>query len=126
VAILPWKTQRFWIAYVFGVLTCWVTQVLFWGIWARRGSLLSFTLFRLEETLRVSAARVIGHEVIGYPPPLYAGSVIFAALLGAVMFAGAFWASSEKKRALRSAGYIALALLALMTLYWPIIPNDLF
>jgi hypothetical protein len=76
--------------------------------------------------MRAGAARMVGHEIIGYPPPVYGASVILAAVLGAVVFAGAFWASYQEKHAFRLAGYIALALLAFMTLYWSIIPNDLF
>jgi len=120
------KTHRFLWGYLVAFLVCWITQAIFWRIWGRRGSLLAFALFRFEESLRVTANGVAGRQVIPYPPPAYAGSVIGAALLMALPLAGVFWVAGAESRVLRWLGFIALALLAFMTFYWPSIPNDLF
>ena len=120
------KTHRFLWGYLVAFLTCWLTQAIFWRIAGRRGSLLAFALLPFEESLRVTAQRVAGREVIPYPPPAYTGSVIGAALLMALPFVGVFWVAGAESRVLRWLGFTALALLAFMTFYWPIIRNGLF
>jgi hypothetical protein len=123
----PARTNyRFLRGYLVAFFVCWVTQAIFWRISGRRGSLLGFALLRFEDFFRVNAERVVGRQVIPYPPPAYAGSVIGAALLVALPLAGVFWATGAKSRVLRWLGFIALALLAFMTFYWPSIPRDLF
>jgi hypothetical protein len=117
------KTHRFLWGYLVAFLICWVTQAIFWRISGRRASLLAFALLRFEESLRVTLA---GRQVIPYPPPAYAGSVIGAALLMALAPAGVFWVAGAESRVLRWLGFIVLALLAFMRFYWPSIPNDLF
>jgi hypothetical protein len=113
--------------YLIAFPVCWVTQAIFWGLSGRRGSLLAFVLLRCEEFLRISVQKLVGREVISYPPSAHALSVVAAALLMAVPLAGAFWmAAGAESRALRWSGYTALALLALMTFYWPSIPRDIF
>jgi hypothetical protein len=79
-----------------------------------------------EEYLRVNAGREFGRQANPYPPPAYAGSVVGAALLMAVPLAGVFWVTATESRVLRWLGFIALALLAFMTFYWPSIPTGLF
>ena len=120
------EIHRFLWGYLVAFPICWVTQAIFWGISGRRGSLLAFTLYRFEDFLRIMAQRVAGRPVIPYPPPVYAGSVVGAALLVAVPLAGVFWLAGAENRAVRWIGFTVLALLALMTFYWPSIPNDLF
>jgi hypothetical protein len=122
----PRKTHRFLWGYLAAFFICWVTQAIFWRISGFRGSLLAFALLRFEDFVRGIAARVAGRQVIPYPPPAYAGSVIGAALLMALPLAGVFWTAGAESRVLRWLGFIALALLAFMTFYWPSIPRDLF
>lgn len=114
-------------AYVAAFAICWATQAIFWRLSNPRGSILAFILMRCEGFLRVSADKLVGREVISYPPSAHAFSVVVAALLVGVPLAGAFWmAASAESRALRWLGYTALALLAFMTFYWPSIPRNLF
>lgn len=121
------KTNSLLWAYVAGFAICWATQAVFWRLSNPRGSILAFILMRCEGFLRVNADKLFGREVISYPPSAHALSVVVAALLVAVPFAGAFWmAAVAKGRALRWSGYTALALLAFLTLYWPSIPRNLF
>jgi hypothetical protein len=121
-----WKNRRFLQGYVVAFPVCWATQAIFWGVSGHRGSLLAFALLRFEEFLRVGAEKLVGREVISYPPSSHAGSVVFAALLAALPLAGVFWMAGAENRALRWSGYAALAFLAFMTFYWPSIPRDLF
>lgn len=113
--------------YLVAFPSCWITQAIFWKISGHRGSLLAFVLLRCEEFLRVSGQRMIGSQGFSYPPAWHAISVMMAALLVAVPLAGIYWmAAGAENRPLRWLGYIALTLLAFMTLYWPTIPRDLF
>ena len=120
------KTHRFLWGYLVAFVICWVTQAIFWRISGFRASLLAFALLRYEESLRVTAEGVAGRQVIPYPPPAYAGSVIGAALLVALPLACAFRLAGAESRVLHWLGFIVLALLAFMTFYWPSIPNNLF
>jgi hypothetical protein len=121
------KTNSLLWAYLVAFPVCWVTQAIFWRLSGARGSLLAFVLLRCEEFLRISLWKLVGREVISYPPSAHALSVVVAALLVAIPLAGVFWmAASAESRAPRWLGYTALALLAFMTFYWPSIPRDLF
>jgi hypothetical protein len=120
------RNHRFYWGYGVAFFICWVTQAIFFGIAGRRASLLAFALLRLEESIRVPANRMIGRQIIPYFPPAYAFSVIIAALLAALPFAAAFIIAGAQGRALRWTGYLALALLAFMTLYWPLISTNIF
>jgi hypothetical protein len=123
----PARTNyRFLWGYFVAFFICWVTQAIFWRISGHRGSFLAFVLLRFEEFLRVNAERVFGRQLIPYPPPAFAGSVIGAALLFALPLAGVIWLATAEDRVLRWLGFIALALLALMTFYWPYVPKDIF
>jgi len=124
--ILALKSYRFYVGYIVSFCVCWVTQAAFWKIEGHRGSLLAFVLFRFEESLRIGAEKLIGRQVIDYPPSFYSGSILVAALLIALPLAGAFWMTGAQSRAVRWVGYAALVLLAFMTFYWPVIPRDLF
>jgi hypothetical protein len=113
--------------YLIAFPVCWVSQAVFWVMSGRRGSLLAFVLFRCEEFLRLSAQKLVGREIISYPPSGHALSVVVAALVVAIPLAFAFWlAAGAESRALRWLGYTALVLLAFMTFYWPSIPRELF
>jgi hypothetical protein len=121
------KTNLLLWAYLVAFAVCWATQVVFWRLSEPRGSLLAFILMRCEGFLRVSGDKLVGREVISYPPSAHALSVLVAALLVAVPIAGAYWmAAGAESRALRWLGYAALALLAFMTFYWHSIPRNLF
>jgi hypothetical protein len=120
------KTHRFLWSFLVAFFICWVTQAIFWRIGGRRGSLLAFVLFSVEDFLRVTEQRVAGRQVSPYPPSAYAGSVIGAALLMALPLAGMSWVVGAENRVLRCLGFIVLAFLAFMTFYWPSIPHDLF
>jgi len=124
--IFALNNYRLYVGYIVSFCVCWLTQGIFWKVSGHRGSLLAFVLFRFEEFLRIGAEKLVGHQVISYPPSFYSASVVVAALLTAVPLAGTLWAARAENPTVRWAGYIALALLAFMTFYWPTIPRDLF
>ena len=121
------KARLFLLAYAVAFAVCWVTQAVFWNMSGRRGSLLAFLLFRCEEFIRLSAQKLVGHDLASYPPSGHALSVVVAALLMALPIALAVCVAAESQsRAVRWVGYGALILLAFMTFYWPSIPRYLF
>ena len=120
------RTSYFFWTYGTAVLLCWATQAVFFGISGRRGSLLAFGLLPLEELLRVSLNRMSGREIIEYLPPPYAISVFAAAIVAALPLAAAFTLTWAENRAVRWIGYLVLAVLAFLGLYWPLVPNNIF
>jgi hypothetical protein len=118
------KAHLFLWGYPVAFSVCWATEAVFWAMSGRRGSLLAFVLFRCEESLRLTVHKLVGQDLSSYPPSAHAISVVLAALVIAIPLAVV--AVGAQSRALRWVGYVALVLLAFMTLYWPMIPRDLF
>lgn len=120
--------RNYWLlaAYLFGFCLSWITQALFFRTSGHRASITAFALLRIEEFVRTSVNRGIGHDAMPFPPSPFAGSILIAALVGGAAFVLAFAITQSASRLLRWTGYAMMCLLAFFTFYWPVIPRDLF
>jgi hypothetical protein len=128
-AIMKNPTLRYgWLplAFLIGFLLCWTSLGIFFGISGHRASLLAFALLRLEEFLRTTLNRGVGSVVIAFPPPRFALTIVISALFGGLPFVAAITLAQSGRLALRWTGYALICILAFSTLYWPLIPRDLF